>query len=151
MKKRSELGKIVDMNMFKATDAKTPDDYISKIEMPRQNEVKKLHDLICSWVPKLEPFMISGMIGYGKYHYKYSSGREGEWCTIALASQKNYISLYVCVMNGESYVAESYKSKLPKASIGKSCIRFKKISDIDLDILKEVVQTSNKFPAMGAV
>jgi hypothetical protein len=42
-------------------------------------------------------------------------------------------------------------SKLPKASIGKSCIRFKKISDIDLDILKEVVQTSNKFPAMGAV
>jgi hypothetical protein len=64
------------MNMFKATDAKTPDEYIAKIQKPRQSEIKKLHHLICSWVPKLEPFMVSGMIGYGKYHYKYKSGRD---------------------------------------------------------------------------
>jgi hypothetical protein len=136
--------------MFKVTNAKNPEDYISKIDEPRKSEIKQLHDLIRKWVPRLEPFMISGMIGYGKYHYKYKSGREGDWCTIALASQKNYISVYVCIMDGEEYIAEKYKAKLPKASIGKSCIRFKKISEINLEILKEIIQSSTKLPAMGA-
>jgi uncharacterized protein YdhG (YjbR/CyaY superfamily) len=139
------------MNMFKVTDAKNPQEYIAKIDEPRKSEIQKLHDLIREYAPKLEPFMISGMIGYGKYHYKYPSGREGDWCTIALASQKNYISVYVCVMNGEQYLAERYKSELPKASIGKSCIRFKKTADIDLEILKEIIKKSASLPPMGAV
>jgi hypothetical protein len=139
------------MNMFKVTDAKNPQEYIAKIDEPRKSEIQKLHDLIREYAPKLEPFMISGMIGYGKYHYKYPSGREGDWCTIALASQKNYISVYVCVMNGEQYLAERYKSELPKASIGKSCIRFKKTVDIDLEILKEIIKKSASLPPMGAV
>jgi hypothetical protein len=96
-----------------------------------------------------------GMIYYFIPHKLYPSGYHVDQSKplglMALASQKNYISVYVCIMDGESYIAESYKSKLPKASIGKSCIRFKKIADIDLDILKEIVQTSSKFPAMGAV
>jgi hypothetical protein len=139
------------MNMFKVTDAKNPQEYIAKIDEPRKSEIQKLHDLIREYAPKLEPFMISGMIGYGKYHYKYPSGREGDWCTIALASQKNYISVYVCVMNGEQYLAERYKSELPKASIGKSCIRFKKTVDIDLEILKEIIKKSASLPPMGAI
>lgn len=137
--------------MFKVTDAKNPQEYIAKIDEPRKSEIQKLHDLIREYAPKLEPFMISGMIGYGKYHYKYPSGREGDWCTIALASQKNYISVYVCVMNGEQYLAERYKSELPKASIGKSCIRFKKTADIDLEILKEIIKKSASLPPMGAI
>jgi hypothetical protein len=135
--------------MFKVTDAKTPEEYIAKIDEPRKSEINELHQLIVKTAPQLKPFMISGMIGYGKYHYKYASGREGEWCTIALASQKNYISVYVCVMNGEHYLAEDYKSKLPKANIGKSCIRFKKIADIDLEVLKDLIKTGLKFPPIG--
>jgi hypothetical protein len=59
---------------------------------------------------------------------------------VGLASQKNYISVYVCASDGKQYVAEKYKHKLPKASIGKSCIRFKKVSDIDLTVLREVIE-----------
>lgn len=128
------------MNMFKVTDAKTPEEYIEKIEEPRKSQILQLHQLILKTVPQLKPYIISGMIGYGSYHYKYASGREGDWCIIALASQKNYISVYVCAIDGKEYVAESYKSKLPKSSIGKSCIRFKKIEDIDLDVLKEIIK-----------
>lgn len=138
------------MNMFKVTEAKTPEEYITKIDEPRKSEIIKLHELIRKNAPKLEPFIISGMIGYGKYRYKYASGREGDWCTLALASQKNYISVYVCVMNGEHYLAEDYKSKLPKASIGKSCIRFKKTADIDLEALKELINQAASLPPMGA-
>lgn len=49
--------------MFKVTDAKNPEEYIAKIDEPKKSEIQKLHQLILQWVPKLEPFMISGMIG----------------------------------------------------------------------------------------
>lgn len=127
------------MNMFKSTEAKTPDEYIAKIDEPRRDQIQLLHDLIRKTVPSQKPYIISGMIGYGSIHYKTTSGREGDWCIIALANQKNYISVYICASDGKEYVAEKFKEALPKATIGRSCIRFKNPSDIDLDILKKVI------------
>lgn len=134
------------MNMFKVTDSKSPEEYIEKIDEPRKSEIIKLHKLITETVPNLQPFMISGMIGYGKYQYKSKSGRSGEWCTIALASQKNYISVYVCAADDNGYFAEQEKEKFPKASIGKSCIRFKKSDDIDFSELKKLLKKAEKMP-----
>ena len=91
--------------------------------------------------------MISGMMGYGKFHYKSSSGREGDWCVIGLASQKNYISVYLCAPDEKGYLAEQNKARFPKASIGKSCIRFKKSSDIDLKVLAELIKKSEETVA----
>lgn len=110
------------------------------IDEPRRGDIKQLHDLIRKAVPELTPYIETGMIGYGRYHYTYASGREGDWAIIGLASQKNYISVYVCGTKGGKYVAETYKKKLPKANIGKSCIRFKKVEDIDLDILEQAIK-----------
>lgn len=127
--------------MFKPTDAKTPEEYISMIDEPRRTAIQKLHEFIQKAVPDLKPYIIYGMIGYGKYHYKYKSGREGDWCIIALASQKNYISVYVCSIDGDEYVAEKNKEKLgKKVSVGKSCIRFKKIEDVDMNELEKVIK-----------
>jgi hypothetical protein len=108
--------------------------YIAQISEPRQAEIKKLHALIRKAVPKLKPSIQYGMIGYGTYVYKYANGREGEAPVIALASQKDYISVYV---SG----AEKSRALLPKASIGKSCIRFRKLEDVDLAVLAKIVQT----------
>ena len=64
-------------------------------------------------------FMLQGlMIGYGKYRYK-----SGDWCKIGLASQKNYISVYICAVENGKYIAETYKDALPKANIGKMSSR----------------------------
>ncbi len=140
------------MNMFKPTSALTPDEYIAAIDQPRREDFEKIHELIQKEVPQLKPHILSGMIGYGKYHYHYASGREGDWSLIALASQKNYISVYVCSINKNGkYLAEEYKDKLPKASIGKSCIRFKSIKDIDLLILKEIIKKAEKIGGAGQV
>lgn len=68
------------MNMFKTTTAKTPEKYISLIDEPRRGEIQKIHDFIRKTVPDLKPHIMAGMIGYGIYHYKYASGREGDWC-----------------------------------------------------------------------
>lgn len=139
------------MNMFKPTAALTPDEYIAAIPEPRRHEVEKMHTLIQQTVPTLKPHILAGMIGYGTYRYRYASGKEGDWSLIALASQKNYISIYICSVENGTYIAESYKDKLPKASIGKSCIRFKKLEDIDLFILKEIITKAEKVGGAGQV
>lgn len=126
--------------MLKPTNAKSPTDYIRQIDEPRRSQITTLDRLIRETAPDLKRHLLAGMLAYGTYHYKYASGREGDWCVIALASQKNYISVYACACVDGEYVAERYKPKLPKANIGKSCIRFKKLEDIDLDVLREVVR-----------
>jgi len=136
--------------MFKTTEAKTAQEYINLLEEPRKSQIKTLHEFILKTVPKLKPFIISGMIGYGEYHYKYPSGREGEWAVILLASQKNYISIYACGLKDGKYVAEVHKNELPKASIGKSGIRIKKLEDIDLNVLTKILKESEQYP-MGKI
>ena len=125
------------------TRAKNPASYINALPEPRKTELTTLNRLI-QRVTGLKPEMFWGMIGYGKFHYTYASGREGDWCSIALASQKNYISLYACMNRDGKYIAEMYKSKLPKASIGKSCVRFKKLSDVDLRTIEAMVKENHK-------
>lgn len=133
--------------MFKSTSAKIPEEYIAMLVEPRKSDIQKIHDFIRKTVPELKPYIISGMIGYGTYHYKGKSGREGEgeWCIVALASQKNYISVYVCATDGKEYVAEKHKQDLAPASVGKSCIRYKKIEDINWDALKKVIQEGASY------
>lgn len=139
------------MSMFKSTSAVTPDEYIAGIPEPRRQEIEKIHEVIQNAVPTLTPHILSGMIGYGTYHFRYASGKEGDWSLICLASQKNYISVYICSVENGQYLAEGYKNKLPKANIGKSCIRFKTLSDIDLTVLTEIVKKAESIGGASQV
>ncbi len=125
------------------TKARTPREYVNGLPAPRRSELAELNKLIQK-TTGLKPMIFYGMIGYGKFHYKYVSGREGDWVSVALASRKNYISLYACMTNNNGYIAESYKSKLPKASIGRSCVRFKRLADVDLKVLAALLKENHK-------
>lgn len=120
--------------------AKNPRDYISQLEEPRKSDIAALDRLIRKAAPKLKPLIFSGMLGYGPFHYKYPSGREGDWVKIALASNKSYISLYCCAADERGYVAERFRERLPAASIGKSCVRFKRLSDLDTSELTALIR-----------
>ena len=124
------------------SEAKTPEEYIALVEEKRRDDIQKLHDLVREVAPELEPTMEFKMLGYGKMKYKYASGREGEWMKIGIANNKQYISVYCCAADDEGYVAERYKERLPKANIGKSCVRFKRVSDLDEDVLRELIRES---------
>ncbi len=124
--------------------AKSPREYIAQLEEPRRSDIATLDKFIRKVAPKLEPHIASGMLAYGPFHYKYASGREGDWCRIGVASNKGYISLYACAADERGYVAERYKKRLPKANIGKSCVRFKRIADLDLDELKALILETAK-------
>ena len=127
--------------------ASTPAAYLAKLDEPRRTEVVALDALIRKTAPKLTPFVHSGILAYGPWHYKYSSGREGDWFRIGVASNKNYISLYICAGDEKGYVAERYKDALPKANIGRSCVRFKRLSDLDLAALKRLIREGAQHSA----
>lgn len=114
--------------------------YLDSLEEPRRSEIENLDKLIRETLPDQKRVLANRMLGYGPIHYKYASGREGDTFRVSLASQKNYISLYCCGADENGYVAERYKARLPKASIGKSCVRFKRMSDLDQEALKELLK-----------
>lgn len=122
------------------TGAKSPAEYIAQVEERRRPDFQRLHELVLEVAPELEPTMDFGMLGYGKMHYHYASGREGDWMKIGIANNKQYISLYCCAADGRGYVAERYRHRLPKASIGKACVRFKRLADLDESVLRELIR-----------
>lgn len=136
--------------MFKETAARTPDEYIAALDEPRQTEIRQLHELIRHEAPGLEPHIASGMLAYGRYRYQgRSKGAQGEWFHIGLASNKRYISLYVMAADDNGYLAETYKERLPKADIGRSCVRIKRPADVDLDILRDLVRAGASWKPIG--
>jgi hypothetical protein len=117
----------------------TPDEYLAAVDERRRPDLLALDALITATAPGLPRVLAGRMIGYGPFHYRYASGREGDATLIALAAQKRYISLYVlCSVDG-GYLAERYVDRLPKASIGKSCVRFTRLADVDEGVLRELV------------
>jgi hypothetical protein len=122
----------------------TPEEYIASLKEPRRSEVEQVDRLIRETLPDLEHHICSGMIGYGSYRYRYASGREGVTFRIGLASQKAHLSVYCNAADEHGYVAERYRDRLPSASIGRSCVRFKAVSDLDegafCDLLREAAE-----------
>ena len=129
------------------TTLTTPAQYIAAADETKRSDLTKLHHLIRAALPDHETCIAHGMIGYGPYHYRYASGREGESVRVALASNKTGFSVYVACVDDKGYLAEQAKSRLGKASVGKSCIRFKRLEDIALDVLGDVLERARAASA----
>jgi hypothetical protein len=86
----------------------------------------------------------SSIIGFGNYHYKYKSGREGDWFVVGFSPRKQNLTLYI---TGGFDQYDNLLSKLGKYKTGKACLYIKKIEDVDLDALKELVSASVKHLA----
>jgi hypothetical protein len=111
--------------------------------------VRQLHRLIRDAAPELELEVAGSMIGYGKYHYRYASGREGDWYRVTLAANKRSISVHVVAEEDGRYLAERRADRFPNASVGKSCVRFSKPEDLDLNALRELVLGGAEWPVPG--
>lgn len=81
----------------------------------------------------------ASMIGFGSYHYKYESGREGDWFLTGFSPRKQNISLYI--MSGfDRY--DKLMNRLGKFKTGKSCLYIKQIDHIDMNILEKLIRES---------
>jgi len=118
----------------------SPEQWIAAVDDARRPDVQRLHDLVREVAPELEPTMEFGMLGYGPIHYRYASGREGDWVKIGIAVNAKSISLHCCAADADGYVAERYRSRLPKADIGRSCVRFRRFDDLDDEALRDLLR-----------
>jgi Domain of unknown function (DU1801) len=136
------------MNMFKPVKATTTKEYFESLAPDRREIFETLDKLIKKVAPSLKPNFLYNMPGYGSFKYQNRKKEMLDWPTIAIASQINYISIYVCAVDGGEYIAEKNKSELGKVSVGKSCIRFKKLEDLNLKTLEKVLKLAEKNPGL---
>jgi hypothetical protein len=80
-----------------------------------------------------------GIVGFGSYHYKYASGREGDWFLTGFAARQQSLTLYI-MAGFDQY--DRLMEQLGKYKIGKSCLYIKKLADIDEDVLKTLIEES---------
>lgn len=83
----------------------------------------------------------SSIVGFGSYHYKYASGREGDWMQTAFSPRKQNITLY---LSSGFEGRDELLAQLGKHSCGKGCVYIKRLSDVHLPTLKKLVKASVK-------
>jgi hypothetical protein len=110
---------------------------LAALDDVRRPQLEELDARIRKLSPGLRRYVDRGFLSYGRYTYRGRSGRTGDWMCLAIASNKQYISLYAGPIGLEPFAA-----RLPKANLGRGCIRFKRLSDVDLDVIDEVIRVS---------
>lgn len=82
------------------------------------------------------------IIGFGNYHYKYASGREGDWFKVGFSPRKQNFSLYL--MSG-IHKYPQLLSKLGKHKTGKGCLYINKLDDVDLEVLQALIKGNLEY------
>ncbi len=96
---------------------------------------------------KAEPKMWgTSIVGFGSYHYKYDSGREGDWFLTGFSPRKQNLTLYI-MAGFQRY--DSLLRRLGKYKTGKSCLYIRRLADIDLEVLTELIQQSVRHVAQS--
>ena len=112
-------------------------EYLAAIEdETRRKDCDTLARLMTKATKKPPKMWGSSIEGFGSYHYKYESGREGDMCLVGFASRKGEISLYGLTGTVD---AQGLLAKLGKYKAGKGCLYVKTLADVDQKILEKLV------------
>ncbi len=125
--------------------------YIASLAEPKRGEMQELHQMIVRALPKCKLWFADGKntegkvvsnpnIGYGAYTIKYANGSTKEFFQIGLSANTTGISVYIMGLKDKTHLAKTYAKSLGKASITGYCIKFRKLSDINVDSLLEAIK-----------
>jgi len=125
--------------------------YIAGQPQPKGDELRELHELILRISPTCKTWFLDGRneegktvsnpnIGYGTQTIEYADGKTREFYQIGLSANTSGISVYIIGVEDKKYLAQTYGKKLGKASVTGYCIKFKKLKDINMDVLEEVIR-----------
>ncbi|MES1046677.1 DUF1801 domain-containing protein [Heyndrickxia oleronia] len=118
-------------------------EFIENIENPKKREdAYQLLDIFTETTGYPAKMWGTSIIGFGSYHYKYKSGHEGDAPFVGFSPRKAKISLYLAT--GEPK-REELLNQLGKHTTGKACVYVNKLSDIDVTILKLLIDQSVNF------
>jgi hypothetical protein len=111
--------------------------YIDALPDPmRRSEAKELIKLMQRASGEKPKLWGPSIVGFGSYHYKYDSGREGDMPLISFSPRKAAIVLYSMLGHGE---AKALLAKLGKHTTGKGCLYIKKLADVDRTVLETLI------------
>lgn len=117
-------------------------DFLNSIEDENiREDCRQLTTIMTEATGETPKLWSSNVVGFGTYSYKYESGREGEWFVTGFSPRKANLTIYF--KNIES-LDQHLLAKLGTYKAGKGCLHFKKLNDIDRDILEELIKESVK-------
>ena len=125
--------------------------YIASQPEPKRNDMQTLHRLILSRVPKRSLSFDDGVndqnktvsnptIGYGSHKIKYADGTTKDFFQIGLSANTTGMSVYILGITDKTYLSQIYGKTIGKATVTGYCIRFKKLGDINIDILEAAMR-----------
>jgi hypothetical protein len=126
-------------------------DYLATQPARKRADLQTLHDLIRRLQPDGRLWFLDGKdergrtvsnpnIGFGVQTMTYADGHTREFYQIGLSANTTGISVYIMGLDDKTYLAQTYGSTLGKASVTGYCIKFRTLSDIDLDVLAEAIR-----------
>lgn len=86
-----------------------------------------------------------GVVGFGRYHYRYATGRTGEFFMIGVGNRKRYVAIYANAADGDRYLTETFKDRLEGCRIGKSCIEVPDKATVADEVLADLTRQSVAF------
>lgn len=115
-------------------------DFVDAIKDEQQRKDCRTVSRIMKRITKANPKMWGpGIVGFGSHHYRYASGREGDWFVVGFAPRKQNLTLYI--RSGFKKYSALLKG-LGKHKIGVSCLYVKRLDDVDMDVLTELIEDS---------
>jgi hypothetical protein len=125
--------------------------YITGQPEPKRTDMQALHRRILDVMPAGKLWFLDGKngenktvsnpnIGYGLQIMKYADGKTREFYQIGVSANKNGISVYILGLDDKTYLAKTYGKKIGKATVTGYCIRFKTLSDINIEILESAIR-----------
>ena len=116
--------------------------FLAAIDDPQKRaDARKVAAMMRRATGKRAKMWGSSIVGYGSYHYKYASGREGDFMLTGYSPRKSALTVYI--MPGFSPF-KSLMSKLGRYKTGKSCLYIKRLSDVDESALEKLIDESVK-------
>lgn len=125
--------------------------YIAAQPEPKRSDMQQLHQVILSLMPGSKLWYLDGKdekgktvsnpnIGYGSQTVHYADGKTREFYQIGMSANTTGISIYVMGLNDKKYLHRTFGTRIGKASVTGYCIKFKRLADIDVDVLKEAMR-----------
>jgi len=126
-------------------------EYIAILPEPKLGEMQQLHQFILALMPTCKLWFLDGKnekgktvsnpnIGYGSQIIKYADGKTKEFYQIGISANTTGISVYIMGLNDRKDLPQKFGKELGNASVTGYCIKFKKLSDIKMDVLKAAIQ-----------
>jgi hypothetical protein len=118
--------------------ARRVEDFLSGLDEARRKDCKAIIAVMKRATGAQPRMWGASIIGFGSYHYKYASGREGDWFLTGFSPRMQGLTLYLASGLDETDLIR----RLGKVKTGKSCLYIKRLQDVDRDVLEQLVRRS---------